>query len=80
MSPRGAGRPAQCVERSPPHEPAGRAASAGENPRTGGMRCETGWIAVTGCMDSNYVFHTFKEAKTPEMTKYKLKHWELLLG
>lgn len=47
MSPRGAGRSAQCDERSPSHEPASRGTSAGEDPVPGGMRQETGWIMVT---------------------------------
>lgn len=52
MSPRGAGRSAQYTERSPAHEPASRAASAGEDPMPGGMRRETGWM-----IDSNIVLH-----------------------
>lgn len=74
MFARGPGRSAQCVERSPPHEPASRGASAGDDPRPGGMRLEIRRIKVT--LDSNIVFL----AKKPELMKYNTKHCSCSLG
>lgn len=77
MSPRGAGRSAQCSERSASHKPASWAAAAGKDPMPGGMSYET--------MDNGHVWTTILyptrlELKNPEFMKCNIRYSSYFLG